>query len=296
VNVGKLNTAAVKRVLALLVLGASVGGIAHTQFRSDVRLVEVYASITDQKGKHVDGLEKQRFRVSDESAPQKIASFEAESSELSCAILLDTTGSMQGALPKVKNAVSSFLDEMRDGDAAGVFGFSSALVTLQDFTTDKDAARRAVLRTRAAGATALFDALATVARDISVRRGKKVIVLFTDGDDNASGITADAATKRILQAGVPVYSVVEGEARHSPLLRKRLRQIAESTGGFSSEADSAGDIEKVFNSIEADLKHLYLLTYVPPEGVDPTKWRAIRVEVDGLTGYKVRGKQGYFPE
>jgi Ca-activated chloride channel family protein len=277
-------------------LGLMAGGLGYTQFRSDVRLVEVYASISDQKGRHIDGLDRHRFRVEDDGAPQTIVSFEAESGELSCAILLDTTDSMQAALPKVKNAVSSFLDEMREGDAAGIFAFSSTLVTLQDFTTDRDAARRAVLRTRASGATALFDALATVARNVSARRGKKAIVLFTDGDDNASGLTAEAATKRILEAGVPVYSVVEGEARRSEVLRKRLRQIAESTGGFSSEADSEADIEKVFRNIEADLKHLYLLTYAPPAGVDQTKWRSIRVEVDGLTGYKVRGKQGYFPE
>jgi Ca-activated chloride channel family protein len=280
----------------LLMAVAVAGGIGYTQFRSDVRLVEVYASITDQKGRHVDGLERQRFHVADEGTQQKIVSFETEGSELTCAILLDTTGSMQDALPKVKNAVSSFLEEMREGDAAGIFAFNATLVTLQDFTTDRDAARRAVLRTRAAGATALFDALASVARSTSARRGKKAIVLFTDGDDNASGLTADGATKRILEAGVPVYTVLEGEARRSPVLRKRLRAIAESTGGFSSEADSAKDIEKVFMNIEGDLKHLYLLTYSPPATADVTKWRAIRVEVEGLTDYKVRGKQGYFPE
>jgi Ca-activated chloride channel homolog len=278
-----------------LALAAAVAISAAAQFRSDVRLVEVYTSVFDQKGNHVDGLSREQFRVLDDGAVQSILSFDSESSELTCAVLLDTTGSMQGALPSVKNAVSNLLEAMREGDSVGIFGFSASLVTLQDFTTDRALARRAVLRTRAGGETALFDAIAGVARDISPRKGKKAIVLFTDGDDNASGLTADAAIKRVLDTGVPIYAVAEGEARKSFQLRKQLRQLADRTGGLSYEANSPGDIEKVFRDIQGELKHLYLLTYRPPEG-DRTKWRSIRVEVSGIGGYKARGKQGYFPE
>jgi Ca-activated chloride channel family protein len=268
---------------------------AAAQFKSEVRLVEVYASVFDQKGGHVDGLSKDQFRILDDGAPQTVVSFEASTSDLTCAVLLDTTGSIQNALPSIKNAVSNLLEQMRAGDSVGIFGFSSTLVTLQDFTTDRAAARRAVLRTRAAGETALFDAIAEVARKISPRKGKKAIVIFTDGDDNASALTADAAVKRVLDSGIPVYTVAEGEARQSAQLRKRLRQLAQRTGGFSYEATSARDIEKVFRDIEEELKHLYLLTYSPPVA-DQSKWRTIRVEIGGLSGYKVRGKEGYFPE
>ena len=268
---------------------------APAQFTSDVRLVEVYASVFDHKGNYVDGLLKERFRILDEGSPQTVYSFEADSGNLTCAILLDTTGSMQAVLPRVKNAVSNLLDQMREGDSAAIFGFSSYLETLQDFTTDRAAAKRAVMRTRAGGVTALFDSIADVAQTISSRGGKKAIVLLTDGDDNASGLTADAATKRVLDTGVPLFTVAEGEARRSPQLRKRLRQLAERTGGLSYEPNNASDIEKVFHDIEGQLKHLYLLTYRPPKG-DPAKWRTIQVEVAGTETYKIRGKQGYFPE
>ncbi len=281
--------------LVLSALAAAVAITAAAQFRSDVRLVEVYTSVFDQKGNHVDGLSRDQFRILDEGAPQPILSFDSESSELTCAVLLDTTGSMQSALPSVKNAVSNLLEQMREGDSVGIFGFSASLVTLQDFTTDRALARRAVLRTRAAGDTALFDAIADVARTIGPRKGKKAIVLFTDGDDNASGLTAEAAIKRVLDTGVPIYAVAEGEARKSAQLRRQLRQLAERTGGSSYEAGSPADIEKVFRDIQSELKHLYLLTYRPPEG-DRTKWHTISVEIGGLTGYKARGKQGYFPE
>ncbi len=281
--------------LVLPALAAAVAITGAAQFRSDVRLVEVYTAVFDQKGNHVDGLSRDQFRVLDDGVPQPILSFDSENSELTCAVLLDTTGSMQGALPSVKNAVSNLLEQMREGDSVGIFGFSASLSTLQDFTKDRALARRAVLRTRAAGETALFDAIANVAQNMGSRKGKKAIVLFTDGDDNASGLTPEAAIKRVLDTGVPVYAVAEGEARRSSQLRRQLRQLADRTGGSSYEANSPGDIEKVFRDIQSELKHLYLMTYRPPEG-DRTKWRAIRVEVGESTGYRARGKQGYFPE
>jgi Ca-activated chloride channel homolog len=282
-------------VFRVAALAGIVAIVAAAQFKSDVRLVEVYADVFDQKGNHVDGLSRDQFRILDEGSLQPIFSFEAENGDVTCAILLDTTGSMQGALPSVKNAVSNFLDQMRDGDSMGIFGFNSALVTLQDFTGDRAAARRAVLRTRAAGATALFDAIAATAREIGSRKGKKAIVLFTDGDDNASGLTADAAITRALDVGVPIYAVAEGEARRSSQLRKQLRLLSERTGGISYEANSAADIQRIFRDIQGELKHMYLLTYRPP-AADQAKWRTIRVEAGAGNSFHVRGKQGYFPE
>jgi VWFA-related protein len=264
-------------------------------FKSDVRLVEVYASVHDTKGNYIDGLPQDRFQILDEGMPRPIASFEAEGSNLTTAIVLDTTGSMQGALPAVKNAVSALLDQMRDGDTVGIFGFSTSLTQLQDFTADKAAAKRAVLRTRAGGATALFDSIAEIAKTMAARGGKKAIVLFTDGDDNASGLTAEAASRSVLQTGVPIYAIAEGEARHSANLVKQLRTLSDRTGGICYEAKTLHDVQAIFHDIQGELQHLYLLSYKPP-AADPTKWRSIQVQISGVSGYKVRGKQGYFPE
>src|SRR5713226_8662316 len=85
-------------------------------FKSDVRLVEVYASIFDQKGRYLDGLTRDRFALIDNGTAQPIVAFEGETQEVSCAILLDTTGSMARSLPTVKNAVLHLIDEMRPYD------------------------------------------------------------------------------------------------------------------------------------------------------------------------------------
>ena len=180
-------------------------------FRSESRLVEVYATVFDSKNHPVDGIEKEHFQVFEDGARQEIRSFESASEELSCAILLDVTSSMRDALSGVKNAVSDLVDEMRPGDTTAIYGFSTTLQTMQEFTTDKSALKRAVSRARAQGETALFDAIAQTAREIESRPGKKAIVLFTDGADNASQLMAHDATRRVYQAGVPIFAVAEGK-------------------------------------------------------------------------------------
>ena len=269
---------------------------AHTQvFNSRTRLVEVSAAVADRSGNPVDGLGKDRFQILDNGKPQEIFSFEPDSDDLTVAVLLDTTGSMSDALASVKNAVSAFLDQMRPDDSVGVFAFSTSLVTLQGFTNDKTAARRAVLRTRAAGDTALFDAIASVSKELAVRPGKKAIVLFTDGADNASQLNADATIRKVLKTGIPIYAVAEGGARREAGLLKQLKSIAERTGGISYQAPGPKDVGRIFSDIQVELKHAYLLSYQPPPA-DDTAWHTIQISISNGKDFKIRGRQGYFPD
>ena len=284
------------RLLASLVVILPVGLFGQeVTFRTEGRLVEVYASVTDRRGRFIDDLPRDRFVVADEGRPQSIVAFENHSTGLSCALLLDTTGSMGRSLPLVKNAAVTLLGEFRPSDAVAVYSFSESLTTLQDFTADRDAAKRAVFRTRAEGRTALFDALAAVSKEIESRAGKKAAVVFTDGDDNASALNLQAATDRIRRIGVPIYSVAQGEALQSKELLKKLRALAELTGGVSYQARKASDVERIFRDISQDLRHTYLLAYRPPTAPD-RKWRRIAVSVSGAKGYTVRAKEGYTPE
>ena len=184
-------------------------------FRVDSRLVEVYATIRDQNGHYLDGLPRDRFQVKDNGELQPLAVFESNTDKFSCAVLLDTTGSMAAVLPVVKNSVIHMIDELRDGDTVAIYSFSTSLNQLVDFTTDKAAAKQAVLRTRANGSTALFDSVSELAREMAPRPGKKAMVVFTDGDDNASVLNVKAAVQRAKKAGVPVYAIAEGDALKS---------------------------------------------------------------------------------
>ena len=277
---------------ALLSVAAA---FAQVEFKADVRLVEVYATVVDHKGRYVSGLAREQFRVADNGRPQPIAAFESSASALSCAILLDTTGSMARAMPVVKNAILRLIDRLREGDSAAVYGFSTRLAALQDFTADKSAAKRALLATRPAGTTALFDALSNLSRDLARLGGKKVVVAFTDGADNASVLHAAAAVEGAKKAGLPVYAVAQGEALQSVALLKQLREIAQATGGRVYAVREAGEVEEVFQAISRELASTYLIAYRAPESTDG-KWRSIRVTVPAYRDYRVRAKDGYLPQ
>jgi len=283
-------------LVALWVVVGAYGQEPTTVIKVQVRLVEVYASIHDQKGHFVDGLNRESFQVLEDGKPQQIAAFDSTSQSLSCAILLDTTGSMNEALPRVKNSIVKLIDELDPQDSVAIYTFDQRLVIRQEFTTDKNAAKRAVLRARAEGATALFDALSEAAQELSQRSGKKILILFTDGDDNSSALNANAAVARAKKAGVPLYTIAEGEAAHSKNLRKLLDDLSRRTGGAAYEVKKPGEIEQVFHEISEDLRHLYMISYRPPQGANGGKWRKIDLLLNGPKDCHIRAKEGYFAE
>jgi VWFA-related protein len=283
------------RARAAAFIGPEQASAERGMFRADSRLVEVPVTITDTRGRYIDDLRQAQFTVTEEGQTRPISAFELQSSNLSCALLLDTTGSMQAALPSLKNAALKLIDELRDNDSVAVYSFQETVTLLEPFTTDKRAAKRAVLRAYPDGRTALNDALATVARDISGRGGKKAIVVFTDGADNMSTLTADAAARRAKVVGAPVYAIAHGEALLHPALIKQLRGVSVATGGLAFAIRRAEEIRAVFESVAGDLKHGYLLAFRPPE-VKPGEWRKIEVRLNDAKPYKVRTREGYYSE
>jgi hypothetical protein len=174
------------------------------------------------------------------------------------------------------------------------YGFDTSVRTLQEFTRDKHAVKQSVLRTRAGGTTALFDAIAQVATEISTRSGKKALIVSTDGDDNASMLNLQAAMTRARKVGIPIYSGAQGDALSSAALVRQLRTISDFTNGLAHEVRKLHEVEAVFQDISTDLQHTYMLAYKPP-GTPEKKWRSIRVSVNGIKGYKVRAREGKLP-
>jgi Ca-activated chloride channel family protein len=264
-------------------------------FRTSARLVEVYATVSDERGRYIDGLNANDFTVLENGKPVPTIAFEARASSLSVALLFDTTGSMLTALPALKSAALKLIGDLRPIDWVSVYSFSDSVHELLPFTTDKNAARRAVLRTRAFGGTALYDALVRVNCDLAARSGKKVIVVFTDGADNSSVLTTQTAIERARKAGTPIYTIAQGEALQTPALLKQLAAVSRSTGGVAFAIHSTAEISLVFDSVSQDLTHGYLLAFQPP-AVENNAWRSIEVVLRGSKGRKVRAREGYFPD
>ena len=270
------------------------GPRSEAVFRTNARLVEVYATVTDG-ARYVDDLDRDQFRVLEAGKEMPLAAFENRASGVSCALLLDTTASMGEALPILKSTALKLIGELRPIDSMAVYSFSDAVHLLQPFTTDKSAAGRAVLRTQAYGKTALYDALVRVNRDMAGRGGKKVLIVFTDGADNMSALNGEDAIRRAKTVGVPVYTIALGEAMQNQELVSQLGSVAKSTGGEAFTVRTPSEIPAVFESVAKDLAHGYLLAFQPPPG-DDRVWRPLEVALRSPRGRKVRAREGYYPE
>jgi VWFA-related protein len=264
-------------------------------FRADARLVEVYATVTDSHGRYADELPASEFTVLEEGRQRNVVAFESRLAGVSCALLLDNTLSMQSALPALKNAALELIGQLRDADSLMVYTFSDSVTAFGSPSRDKTVGRRAVVRTRAKGDTALYDALIRVIRDMSALQGKKAIAVFTDGDDNTSSLGAENVIRRAKAAGIPIYTIAQGTALANPALPKLLAEISNGTGGLPFSIREPKEIQQVFDAVAKDLAHGYLLT-VAPASEGKSSWRSLGVKLPNKPGYKVRAREGYYPE
>jgi Ca-activated chloride channel homolog len=267
--------------------------LAQMRLSIDVRMVEVSVSVNDEKGKPVVNLQAADFRVMEDGHPQEIRIFEPSSSAMTLALLIDTTASVANELPHVKNAIIRLLSSAESDDSIGLFTFAGNLTSLSNFTTDRKAMLGAVLRTRAAGNTALFDSLAQLSRDTSRIGGKKAILLFTDGDDNVSTISFEASIKETKRVGIPIFAMLYGRALTDSSLLKRLEDISRSTGGTPFRVRRADDLPDIVHQIGEDLRHSYLLSY-QSDNTSQAEWRALKVELPSKLKLSVKAKDGYW--
>lgn len=266
-----------------------------TVFTAVSRMVEIHLTVSSGKRRFIRGLSKNDFQVFDNGEPQEITAFEADDSGISCALLLDTTGSMKLALPTLKRSVLDFIGSLRTDDAVAVYAFSTQLEQLQDFTVNKADVKRAVLSTRAAGATALFDSVFRVMQDFERVSGKKALLVFTDGDDNASVLNARAAIRHAKDIGVPVFAAALGQALEIKVLIRQIHELSQATGGLAFEMKKSSQAGRIFFEISESLRHGYLLAYRPPRPV-ARAWRTVEVAAPKVRRARVRARGGYFSE
>jgi hypothetical protein len=215
------------------------GGPA-TLFHADARLVEAHTTVTDTRGRYVDGLRAADFTILENRKVLPIAAFENGAAPISCALLLDTSQSMDTAIAALKSAALQLINALRPGDTVAIYSLNGGISLLQNFSTDKAAATRAVLRAELGSNTALYDGLVRVNRDLNGRVGRKVIVVFTDGEDNASTLTAGTAILRAKTAGVPIYTVAQGHAVRNQALLKDLAASSQATVVWPSPSSPPG--------------------------------------------------------
>jgi VWFA-related protein len=261
-------------------------------FRADVNLVEIHTAVFDRRGRHLTGLTRQDFEIRDGAQPGPPEIFESAESPIAIGLLLDVTGSMYDTLPLLKRAAIQLVESLREDDRVALFAFNDRMSTVADFDSDQRAIAAAIRRLQAGGHTALFDALARASQRMLQRQGKKVLVVFTDGNDNASVLTLNSALDRSRRNGLQIHAVAQGEALRHRKLMDTLEDIAKGTGGLAFKVQKASEIQEVFSEISRDLAASYLLGFRPRPGRG--EWRPLEVTLPRQKDARVRCRSGYY--
>ncbi len=269
-----------------------------------VRLVLLPATVTTRRGKPVRGLQRDDFRLYEDGVRQGIDLFATEeNSPIALAFLLDVSGSMAlgGRLGEAKRAIRSFVQALGPDDYVGLICFAENRVDwVTEFTTDRSRFLQRLEVQEPLGRTALYDALAASPQLVDRRiKGRKAIVLITDGLDNASSMTRLQATWLARRVAVPIYTLSFIPLRENllpPRAREALRVLVRfsgETGGTLYSIHGAPDLTRAVSRIQAELRFQYLIGYYPPAVELDGAFHVLRLATfrDGL---KVRTRTGYY--
>jgi Ca-activated chloride channel family protein len=298
-----------------------------TVFRVNVDMVQLNVAVIDRKGNYVTGLRPSDFQIVEDSIPQRVATFEegnqgpiallntsqpaasgsAPSDAVSASpqsssaganvfILFDTSNYMYRGFVFAQDAISDFVRSLDGTAKVAFYSYSRDVARDALLTSDRSQVLRGVRSTVAGADAALYNALLLVLRDAGQVTGRKVVVVFSNGPDNASMVPPEGVGELAQSEGIPIYMISTREAKQDPVSTAVFERISASTGGQAYFAKNWTEQEQAFASVREDLSHLYALSYYPQP--NPNRgWRTITVKLMGekLKNYRVRTRNGYRP-
>jgi Ca-activated chloride channel family protein len=280
-----------------------VTGHAQTPTISvNVRLVNVFVNVTDDKGAPIPGLTRDDFQLSEDEHPQKIAVFERQSElPLEMVLAVDTSGSVHKDLGLEQEAAKHFARALlRPVDHLDLMEFSDNVREVVFFTNNLGRIDRGLNGVERGAATALYSGVFLASQSLAPRSGRKVLVIISDGGNTVKGTTYDQALEQALRGEVMVYPIIDvpisASAGRDLEGEHALITLAQQTGGKYYYADSSS-LDKTFAQLSEDLRTQYLLGYYPSNRMGGG-FRSISVKLHGPAageGYVVRNRPGYYP-
>lgn len=257
-----------------------------------VILYSTALSTKDNK-KYVLDLQKSDMVLEEEGVKQDIIDFYREERPVTLAVVSDSSGSMQAAMPIVHNAASRFIDTLGAEDKALVIDFDDKVYLLQDVTASKNDLRQALTSTNALGGTALYDALYASYRKLKNIDGRKAIILLSDGDDTASKFSFRRVLDEAKINDIIIYAIGLGTGFLDVDLRRVLKSLSEETGGRAYFPDKPEELEAVYREISMELKSQYYATYEPRNTTWDGRWRKLKLTAPGKD-VEMRTRSGYY--
>jgi VWFA-related protein len=264
--------------------------------RIDVQMVELYTTVTDRRGRPIEKLTRDDFKVYEDGAEQTVRRFErVQDLPIYAGVMLDTSGSMVDQLDTaVQAALRFFQTVIQPKDRAAVITFNGQPNLAVRFTNDREVLAGGLAGLRADGNTALYDSIIYALYYFGGVRGKRAIVLLTDGKDEGSRFRYGDALEYAKHSGIAFYTIGLGPIANQPDIRMKLEKLAAETGGRSYRVDRAIELSGTYRSIETELRSQYLLAYQSSKQGNDGKFRTVEVKL-GRSGLEARTVPGYYP-
>lgn len=313
-NAGRSTGTLTLRAVAIDTLGRRGEALLETRpiaigQREEVRLVNVYASVRDRRGRAVEGLTKDAFTLTEDGVPQTITHFTPARGPLTVALLIDASNSMNlgGKIEMARKAAVDFIDSVQRDDRLILQPFNDDLLRPQEPSSDRARLKQTVEAIVARGGTALYDALYRTADRMTGLEGQRAIVLLSDGRDQAltenepgSLHLFEEALEKVNRSEVAVYAIGLGHHLETEMdlagersLREILETLARQTGGRFYEPERPGQLSAVYKEIAADLKSQYALGYTSTNRARDGRWRSILLQLRD-PALLVRARSGYY--
>jgi len=276
---------------------------AGGRIKVDVNLVVLHTSVFDDRGKFVDGLTQDNFRVFEDKVEQKLSVFKREDIPVSMGLVIDNSGSMRDKRPRVNEAALTLVQASNPQDEAFVVNFNDDfyLDLDKDFTNSVPELKEALERIDARGSTALYDAI--IGSLDHLKKGtkeKKVLLIVTDGEDNTSRNTLEKTIREIQKTDTVIYTIglLSQESKKSAkTARRALVSIAQASGGVAYFPEDVADVHSICEQVAHDIRHQYTLAYYPSNAARDGTFRSVHVDIIPPRGHgKLTGRtrNGYY--
>ncbi len=268
-------------------------------FTTDTRLVVLHATVVDKGGKLVTNLPRTAFHVFEDGTEQSVKLFKREDVPVSMGIVIDNSGSMREKRKKVEDAALALVKASNPQDEVFIVNFNDEAYLDVPMTNDIKKLEEGVARIDSRGGTAMRDAI-----DLSMeylkskaKRDKKVIVVVTDGNDNASEVTLEKLIQKAQQREALIYTLGlldEEEHREAKRAKRALDALATATGGLAYYPKAVNDVGAFTLQVAHDIRNQYILGYTPTNIALDGSYRQVKVVVDARNRPTVRTRTGYY--
>jgi Ca-activated chloride channel family protein len=283
-------------VFALAVAGAAAVGAQQPTFRSATQVVSLFATVTDSQNRLVTDLAQDDFEVFDNDKPQALVVFRSETQPISVVVMLDTSASMTGSIALLKAAAEQFVMRLLPEDKGAVGAFNDKIEVSAHFTSDRDQLVTDVRDLDFGNGTRLYDGIAEGLNQLQGIEGRRVVLVFTDGDDTSSRVGRGDVLDRARAEEVMIYAIglqseyFDGARMVRSKPDSGLRRLAEETGGGYFELKQTSDLGPTFSRVAQELHSQYVLGFEPQQLDGKVHKLTVKMKKPGMTA---RARRSY---